>query len=61
MPEPVTDAIRKAAAALWGDPERYAADVAGDALGVREDLLAVLRHLPRGLTVGEMLTELEAP
>lgn len=59
MPTPVMDAIRKAAAALWGEPEKYAEEVAGDTLAIREDLLAVLRHLPRDLTVGEMLTELE--
>lgn len=49
----VMDAIRAAIA------EVYAQASEGAAEGIREDLLAVLRHLPRELTVGEMLRELE--
>lgn len=59
MPEPVMDAIRMAAAALWGEPEKYAEEVGGDTFAIREDLLAVLRHLPRDMTVGEMIDEME--
>lgn len=49
----VMDAIREATKDLWS------ADSPEIAAAIREDLIAVLCRLPRELTVGEMLTELE--